>query len=125
LVVDEYNTIATYSSCFGPTVKRRIRKGDKWIDISGVVACFNNNCPRRLIKNITISNRDQNVSYNISLVGVSKMLSKDHFPLPAFNRRSYKSNIEINSTFYYCFIYLFYNFCSYELVYNELTSQSS
>ncbi|KAI8890224.1 hypothetical protein K501DRAFT_266141 [Backusella circina FSU 941] len=92
LVIDEHSTTVTCSSFFGPTWKQKNYKNGQWREVKGAVVFYNDECLRRLYRNATTINRDQNGSYNIGLDGLSKILSEDHFPLPVFDRILYKSN---------------------------------
>ncbi|KAI8880371.1 hypothetical protein K501DRAFT_275621 [Backusella circina FSU 941] len=72
--------------------RRRLQSLQYDMTILCAVVYFSDNCPRRLTKNMTTINRDQNGSYSISLAGLSKIFSVDYRPLPVFDRRKYKSN---------------------------------
>lgn len=91
LLVDEYRSTVTCSSCFQRTSKQPHMRDGKLKRIPGAVVCHNVRCPRRLTTRATTTNRDGNGALNIAVIGFSRMASSDGLPLPPF-RRSLKSN---------------------------------
>ncbi|KAG2201086.1 hypothetical protein INT47_010838 [Mucor saturninus] len=86
MVVDEYKSTVTCTSCFETTTKQVVRRGDTIKRIKGAVVCVNKDCPRRMHNKSTTSNRDQNGALNIALIGFSALVSEDGLTLPPFRR---------------------------------------